>query len=394
MGRGVVAAARRSPADPMKRTLKWLVPVVVVALLVAGGARTIVARRAAQAELATAAAASKAEAAVELAPSDIVAVRRITLSEGLAISGTLRAVDSAWLKARVAGELRDLKLREGDSVSAGQVIARVDPSEYRLRQQQAQRLADAASAQIDIAQRTYDNNRALVEKGFISRTALDASLATLNAAKANHEAAVAAADVAAKSVADTAIRSPIDGQIAQRLVQNGERVGVDTRVAEVLDLSRLELASAIPAADSAPVRVGQVASIRIEGSDGPIRAEVVRINPSASEASRSVPVYLRLDRVEGLRQGMFAQGRIEIARSATLALPLEAVRTDRPKPYVQLLLEDRVVHRPVRTGARGMVDGVEMVGVEGLAEGARVLVGSVGAIRDGTLARASKAVSG
>ena len=374
----------------MKRVLKWLVPVVAVALLLAAGARVFVERRAKQAELAIAAAAPRAEAAVELAITDVVTARRIELSEGLAISGTLKALDSAWLKARVSGEVRDLKLREGDSVTAGQVIARIDPGEYRLRQQQAQRLADAASAQIDIAQRTYDNNRALVEQGFISRTALDASLANLNAAKANHEAAVAAAEVAGRSVADTAIRSPIDGRIAQRLVRNGERVGVDTRVAEVLDLSRMELESSIPAADSVRVRIGQQASIRIEGSAEAIGAEVVRINPSANESSRSIPVYLRLVSIDGLRQGLFAQGRIETARTMTLAVPLDAVRTDRPKPYVQLLVNERIVHRQVEAGLRGVVDGREMVGVVGLDEGAQVLVGSVGAVREGTLARSTK----
>lgn len=375
----------------MQRTFKWLVPVVVVALLLAGGTRLFVARKARQAEVAATVAAPKAEAAVELALTDIVTASRIELSEGLAISGTLKAVDSAWLKARVAGELRDLRLREGDTVKAGQVVARIDPGEYRLRQLQAQRLAAAASAQIDIAQRTYDNNRALVDKGFISRTALDASLATLNAAKANHEAAVAAADVASRSVADTAVRSPIDGRISQRLAQNGERVNVDARIAEVLDLSRMEFESSIPSADSIRVRIGQLASIRIEGSDTPIRAEVVRINPSASESSRSIPVYLRLESQDGLRQGLFAQGRVETARTTVLAVPLDAVRTDRPKPYVQALVDERIVHRQIELGVRGNVDGREMVGVKGVEEGARVLVGSVGAIREGTLARSTRA---
>ena len=375
----------------MKRLLKWLVPVLVVALLVTGGARLMVARKAKQTELAAKASATKTEIAVELMPTDLVVARRVELAEGLAISGTLKAVESALLKARVAGELQGFQLREGDAVAAGQVVARVDVSEYRLRQAQAQRLADAAKSQVAIAQRTYDNNLALVDKGFISRTALDASLATLDAAKANHQAAVAAAEVAGKSVSDTAIRSPISGRISQRLAHNGERVGVDARIAEVLDLSRMEVESSIPAMDSVRVRIGQPALIRVEGLTDPIRATVLRINPSASEASRSVPVYLALDRVEGLRQGLFAQGRIETARTTVLAVPLDSVRTDRPKPYVQTLVDGRVVHRDVVPGIRGLVDGTEMVGVDGVGEGAKVLVGAVGAIREGTLTRTQKA---
>ena len=92
---------------------------------------------------------------------------------------------------------------------------------------QAQEQADSARAQAEVAQRTYDNNKALVDQGFISRTALDTSQSNLNAALATHRAALAAVEMARKSLDDTVLRSPIDGQVAQRLAQPGERVGVE-----------------------------------------------------------------------------------------------------------------------------------------------------------------------
>lgn len=95
---------------------------------------------------------------------------------GLQISGTIKAVQSVLIKAHVAGDLQDLMVREGDIVTAGQVLARIDPTENQARLQQAQQQAEAARAQLDIAQRQFDNNRALVQQNFISRTALDTSI--------------------------------------------------------------------------------------------------------------------------------------------------------------------------------------------------------------------------
>ena len=87
----------------------------------------------------------------------------------------------------MAGELQGLTLREGDTVKAGQEVARIDPTEARARLRQAQQQADAAKSQVDINQRQYNNNRALVDQGFISATALVTSQASLEAAKASYQ---------------------------------------------------------------------------------------------------------------------------------------------------------------------------------------------------------------
>ncbi|CAN7230070.1 efflux RND transporter periplasmic adaptor subunit [Variovorax sp. LjRoot84] len=381
----------------MKRSLviKWAVAAVVVALLAGGVLRAIEARRAQQA--AVAAAAKPAETVVQLSPSDVVRATRRELAQTLAVSGTLKAVDSALVKARVAGELIGLTLREGDAVTAGQVVARIDPVEYQSRVRQAQEQADSARAQAEVAQRTYDNNKALVDQGFISRTALDTSQSNLNAALSTHRAALAAVEMAHKSLADTVLKSPLTGQVAQRLAQPGERVAVDARVIEVVDLSRIEVEATLAAADSVAVRVGQRATLQIEGSSAvdpastnrKVGASVVRVNPSAQAGSRSVLVYLRLDRSAGFRQGLFAQGSIDVGRVDALALPLSAVRIDKPAPYVQMVIEGRIAHRAVQTGQRGQVDGQTLVAVRGVEDGAVVVAGSVGSLREGTAVRLS-----
>lgn len=375
-----------------KRWIFWLVAALVLALLGAGLWRALAARQAQQQALA-AAAAPAAQVTMKIAPDEVWTVRRQTLALGVPVSGTLRAVDSAMVKARVAGELQGLQLREGDAVRAGQEVARIEAVEMQARLRQAQQQADAARAQVDINQRQFDNNRALVEQGFISRTALETSQAGLQAARASYQAAVAAADLARKGLADTVLRSPITGQVAQRLAQNGERVGVEARILEVVDLARMEVEALLGPADSVRVRVGQTARLYIEGGGGSgsgsetLTATVVRISPSAQAASRAVPVYLTVDQppAQGaLRQGLFVQGTLETGTADVLAVPLDAVRTDRPEPYVQLAQEGRVVYRAVRTGARTVVEGQTLVATEGLTEGALVLAGRVGALPEGT----------
>ncbi|MEY4653342.1 MAG: hypothetical protein RI884_1923 [Pseudomonadota bacterium] len=325
-----------------------------------------------------------AESVVELAAGDVTRAQATDLEQGLVITGTLRAVNSAVVKARVAGELQGLTVREGDAVRAGQVIATIDPTELRARLQQAREQADAAKAQVEIARRQFDNNQALVDKGFISRTALESSQSSLAAAEATHKAALAAVDVAGKTLDDTALRAPIAGVVSQRLAQPGERLGVDARVIEIVDPGRLELEATVTAADSVRVRNGQAARLAVEGAAQPVQATVARINPSAQAGSRGVTVYLQVPPAAGLRQGLFAQGVLVTDRAQALAVPLQAVRTDRPVPYVQVVEGDRVRHKPVQTGARSENGGQVLVAVTGVDAGATVILGHVGALREGT----------
>ncbi len=327
------------------------------------------------------------ESVVELARSDVVDAVSTALDQGVVLTGSLRAVHSVVVKARVAGELQGLAVREGDDVRAGQVIATIDPDEYQARLRQAQQQADAARSQVEIAKRNFDNNQALVDKGFISRTALESSQSSLTGAQATYQAAVAAVDVARKTLAETALRAPIAGVVSQRLAQTGERLAVDTRVIEIIDPTRLELEATLAPADSVRVRTGQTARLTVEGAAQPVTATVARINPSAQAGSRGVLVYLSIPATPGLRQGLFAQGVLVTERVQALAVPLGAVRTDRPTPYVQVIEGDRVRHKAVQPGARGEAGDQTVVAVTGLQAGARVILGHVGALREGTAVR-------
>jgi RND family efflux transporter MFP subunit len=373
-----------------KRSL-WIVLALAALALAAFAARQVLPRKAA-APAASAASAPAPVAAIELAVGDLAVASRSELSRSLQISGSLKAVQSALVKAKVAGELKSLFVREGDRVRAGQLIGQIDTTEAQWRLRQAEDQAQAAQSQLDIAQKTLDNNKALVNQGFISRNALDNSVSSASGANASLQAARAAAEIARKSVQDGSVRAPISGLVAQRLAQPGERVGVDARIVEIVDLGRLEFEAAVAPEDVVQLRVGQSATVQVDGLAEPVTARVVRINPSAQTGSRSVLAYLELASgasSAGLRQGLFARGNIELQRQTALFVPASALRFDQARPYVLAVIDGKATVRPVSTGGRGevQIDGRRESAVEvlsGLEAGTVVLRDTVGSLREGT----------
>lgn len=374
---------------PRRAWKLWLVLLIVAIALGLGVTRALQKRSAKQASAAEAAAQLQQAPVFALAAGDVLTARSQTVEQVVPVSGALRALRTALIKARVAGELQGVSKREGDAVRAGEVLARVDPTEGQARVRQAEQQAQAALAQVQIAQRTLNNNQALVGQGFISATALDTAQANLAAAQANHRAAQAALDIARKALGDAVLTAPFAGQVSARMAHNGERVGVDARILELIDTSAFELEAALSPADATAVRVGQTVSLRVEGQAQPLAARVARISPSVQPGSRSVLVYLQVAPAPGLRQGLFAQGHIVVAKAQGVAVPQSAVRNDKPQPYVQLVEQGQVVHRTVALSSSGLAgEPAEPVWLlSELSEGAVVLRAQAGLIREGTEVR-------
>ena len=329
---------------------------------------------------------------IELSDGDIAIAQKMTMTQGLPISGTLKAVRSAMVKARVAGELVLLEVREGDAVKIGQIVARVDNTEYLARQNQNKQQAEAARAQVEVAQRQFDNNNALVNQGFISKTALDTSISNLNGAKASYQAALSTLDVATKALDDSVLKAPLNGFVSQRFAQPGERVAPEARIIEIVDLSQLELEATLTSAQAMNVKLGQIAKLNVEGTHEEVSAKVLRINPSTQTGSRSVLIYLGLQSHPILRQGVFVQGSLGTQKVQAIVVPLESVRSDKTKPYVQAIRDDKVMHIQVELGAKGEANGQAVMALKEIEEGALLLAPSAGAVRDGTLVtRAPKA---
>ena len=372
----------------MRSRAVW-VGVIVTALVVAGLAWQRA--RAPDAPTAPAAPVASAPASVEFAPGDLAVMQPGRMVRSVPLTGTLRPVNQTVVRTKVAGDLREAPVREGMPVKRGQTVARIDPTEYevRVRERDAQRLA--AEAQLEQAKRTLDNTRQLHERGFVSQSALDQVLSAREVAAGNRDAAIAQLALARKALADTVLTAPIDGVVAERFAQPGEKLPVDGRVLSIVDLSRMEIEAPVPAAEVGGVLIGQAVELRIEGVAQRQTGRVVRIAPTTQPGTRSVPVYIALDnRDPSVRAGLFAQGSLAVeSRDGVLALPAAAVRDAGARLFVYAIDDGRLVERDIRLGMRDDASGTVEVR-EGLRTGERVVVANLGALRAGSLVKVAE----
>lgn len=365
--------------SPALRRALW----AAAGLLLLGGAAGLALSRSQQPP------AAAAPVALEFAAADVVRVESRELSRSLPLTGTLRPLAEAVVKAKVAGELQALGVREGERVRRGQVLGQIDATEYRARLAQQQAEVAGARAQLDMAGKNRATQRALLERNFISKNAYDGTESNFEVARARLAAAEAAAAVAAKSLQDTRLTAPMDGIVSARHAHPGERVAVDGRVLTIVDLTQLEMTAAVPAADIGAVREGQSLRFAVEGLPGrEFTGRVERINPTAAPGERTIDLYVTLDNPDGsLRGGLFAQGRLTLERhAAAIAVPHSAVREEAGQTYVYAIENGTLVKRAVRLGEAERDSGMVQI-AEGLAPGALVVRSNLGRLREGLPAR-------
>ena len=367
----------------MKFPLKWAVLLLVVIGLAWGITRALKARSTQQQAATVAAQALKLPITYALQAQDLITVESRAISQVEPVSGTVRAINAVTMRATSAAVVTRIDVSEGANVKAGQMLAQLDDGDARERLNQAQQQSNAAKSQLELAKRQRDNNRALVEKGFISSTALVSSDSSYATAQANHEAALAAQAIAKRSLLDAALRAPFSGVVTQRHVKAGERVAVNAPIIEIVDATQLEVEVLLPIAASGGLRIGQSASLTLESKAQPVTAKVVRINPSVDTGSRSVRVYLSLP-TGSARVGEFATGELMVGEIEGAAVPLDSVRTDQPSPYVQVIRDGKVVHTNVQILATGRLGDARFALVEPLPAGTTILSPSAGLIANGT----------
>jgi len=367
----------------MKRALKFGIAAGIVVALAAAGYAAVRGKRAGQKPAAAAPVA-------EFLQNDLVFVEPGTLEQSLPLTGSLAPLNEATVKAKVAGELVAVTVREGEGVKQGQVLARIDPTEVQARVAGRQADVEAARAQLIWAEKNRNTQKAMYDKGFISQNAFDNIQSSYDVAVARLNAAEADLVVARKSLGDAVLLAPISGTVSLRHAQPGERVPLDAKLVSIVDLSRLQLEASVPPAAIGRVKIGQAMNFRVEGfGEREFAGRIERINPSATAGSRSISVYAVIDNREALlRGGMFAQGALTISRvDNALAVPASAVREEIGQTYVYAIEDGVVKRKNVKVGPPDAAGRVQVL--DGLAAGDRIVRVNLGALREGVAARLS-----
>jgi membrane fusion protein, multidrug efflux system len=298
--------------------------------------------------------AEKKPQSLEFSSSDLWVVAPGEINRSIPLTGSLKAVNQALLKAKIPGELKSFVLREGMSVKAGQVIAEIDAIDAKSRIAEREAQLRSSVAQVEQAKRVVESNKALLEKNFISQNAFDVT-------KSNYDVAVAARDAIAqqlvqskKALTDTRIISPINGVIAERFVQPGEKLAIDARVVSVIDLSKMEIEAPVPSSDITSITMGQTVSLQVEGVSGEQIGKITRIAPTTQAGTRSIPVYITLENRNPLiRGGMFAQGSLAVeARKNVIVIPLAALREAAGRNFVYVIANGVIAEREIKIGLR------------------------------------------
>jgi membrane fusion protein, multidrug efflux system len=331
---------------------------------------------------------------LEFASADLFTVLPGALERSLPLTGTLTPLTEATVKAKVAGELVEVAVREGQSVARGEVLARIDPTEVQARVAARQADVEAARAQLVWAEKNQKTQNALLEKHFISQNAFDNVQSNYDVAIARLRAAEADLVVAKKALGDAVLVAPFAGIVAERHAQPGERVPLDAKVVTVVDLARLELEAAVPATEIARVRTGQTVSFRVDGFGvREFTGRIERINPATVAGSRSISIYAVIANPDGaLKKGMFTQGSLLVGRTeGALVIPASAVREEAGQTYVYALAAGIVKRQAVKVGAPNAAGSVQVL--EGLAPGAQIVRNNLGALREGAAARVAAPAS-
>ena len=368
---------------------------VVLVLLAAGAALLGLAGVRSKAAGTKAAAAEAPQTALEFLPADLHTLKPAQLVRTLPLTGTLAALNEATVKAKVAGELIEVAVREGERVKLGQTLARIDQTEVLARVAARQADVEAARALLVWAEKNRNTQKALLDKSFISQNAFDNVQSNQDVAIAKLRAAEADLAAAKKSLVDTVLVAPMNGVVAQRHAQPGERVPLDAKLVTIVDLARLELAAAVPAASIGRVKVGQSVTFRVDAfGEREFAGRIERINPATSAGSRTITVYAVIDNPQNvLSSGLFAQGGVILERiDDALIVPASALREEAGQSFVYAIEGATLRRKAVKVGEGDGAGNLPVL--EGLRAGAVIVRHNLGLLREGAPARIAQPGSG
>ena len=346
-------------------------------------------------------------------PSKPPAVRLVLAENGrlprtVTVTGTLAADEEVLTAFKVAGRISQIAVDLGSLVSRDQVLARLDPTDFRLRVEQSEAALRQIRARLGLtpegsddsidpeqtasvrearavlneARLNQDRLARMFEKDYISRAELDAAVSRLLVAEGRYQASLedirdrqallaqrkSELALARQQLVDTVLKAPIDGAVRERKASTGEYLAPGAPVASLVRIHPLRLKVATPEREATAIRVGQTVRVRIEGDGGTYSGRVVRVSPVIEKQNRTLTVEAEIENRQGrLRPGSFATAEIMVdAEQTAVLIPATAIVTFAGIEKVIGVKEGRSVERRIRTGRR-LVNRVEIL--EGLAPG-------------------------
>lgn len=362
---------------------------------------------------ASGAAQARDPAAAAPRPVRVVPAAEGKLARVVAVTGTLAADEQLVLGMKVAGRLAEISVDLGSPVRKGRPIARLDPTDFRLRVEQAEAtlrqarvrlglppdgtddrvdpeataLVRQAQATLTEARLTRDRMQALWNDRLVARAQLDAAVAALQVAEGRYQDAVeevrtrqallgqrrSELEIARQQLADTILRAPIGGVVRERHASAGTYLGAGAPVVTLVQVHPLRLRLAVPERAAAGVRIGQIVRVAVEGDPAAYLGRVARLAPAIQEQNRTLLVEAEVPNERGLlRPGAFARAEIVTAADQPAVLvPASSIVTFAGIEKVLTVRDGRAVETRVLTGRREG-DLVEIA--EGLRAGEPVVV--------------------
>lgn len=368
---------------------------------------------------------SERAAASEPLAIAVTGVESRAIDRYLRVTGSLAADAQAEVSAETAGRVVETPVERGTRVSQGALLVRISPSETSAQLQEADanaaqiearlglvagqpfdrgRVPDVmnAKASLDFADAEYNRMRALLDQKVISQSEFDQRRTQLEAARQTYQAALNGADqsfrsleaararvaLARKAVDDTAVRAPLNGLVAERLVSVGDYVTRGQRVATVVRVDPMRVELTVPEQQVAMITVGQQVRLTVDAYPGEVFAATVKfISPALRSDQRALTVEAVAANADGrLKPGLFATALVRQPDAApALLVPASAVETVAGTSRVYIVKDNTVDERIVTTGEK-VGDKVEIT--SGVAEGEAVAAEPKGRLTDGQQVRA------
>jgi RND family efflux transporter MFP subunit len=308
---------------------------------------------------------------------DVIKVAPRPVAQTVAVEATVEAVKQATLGSQVAGRIVELPVKAGDTVRAGQVLARIDARAADAAVAASRSQLAEAEANLANAKRVHERNKALAAQKFVSQAAVDQSESAYQAALAQVEAVRANAGSAAVARDWTTIVAPYAGVVGETLAEMGDMATPGKPIVTVFDPREMRAVASVPQATLAKAKLdgARVDLPALATTLAPVRATVVPLADARSHTSR---VRFDLPPAEGLVPGQYARVRLPVGVATMIAVPASALlrRGEVTGVYV---IDDKGAPRlrQVRTGEPVGDDEIEILA--GLAAGETIAANPVAA---------------